>query len=183
MAYAGGEAAGAYTCPTYSDWPEPRGERWSHALARDGDSLRAGESMDGVEIDSATRVSYTHDATYDILPDSDTGTYFAGGVLIGSTLSHGAALVARSTAPPTRPSGQGTPSGVRHADGRQPTLLLPPRVRFTSSGLASASWPQRLAWPFLRAGRPLCGSLFPNDCPIYRRARRIDLPRTDLAGA
>lgn len=61
--------------------------------------LHSGDSMDGVAVDSATLVPYTHDATYDILPDSDTGTYFAGGVLIGSTLSRGVALVAAPTSP------------------------------------------------------------------------------------
>jgi hypothetical protein len=49
-------------------------------------SLRAGDTLDGVPITSVRIVPYRHDATYDILPASDTGTYFAGGVLIGSTL-------------------------------------------------------------------------------------------------
>ena len=31
-------------------------------------------------------VPYAHDFTYDILPASDSGTYFAGGALVGSTL-------------------------------------------------------------------------------------------------
>ena len=35
---------------------------------------------------SAEMVPYTHDRTYDILPASDSGTYVAGGALIGSTL-------------------------------------------------------------------------------------------------
>jgi hypothetical protein len=35
---------------------------------------------------SAELVSYQHDATYDVLPASSTGTYFAAGALIGSTL-------------------------------------------------------------------------------------------------
>lgn len=65
--------------------------------------LHSGESMDGVAIDSATVVPYTHDATYDILPGSDTGTYFAGGVLIGSTLFQGAALVTSPTSPMSSP--------------------------------------------------------------------------------
>jgi hypothetical protein len=42
--------------------------------------------MGGREVASIRVVPYGHDATYDILPDSDTGTYFAGGALIGSTL-------------------------------------------------------------------------------------------------
>jgi hypothetical protein len=49
--------------------------------------LRAGDWMGGVEVASTNIVAYAHDATYDILPDSDTGTYFAGGALIGSTLA------------------------------------------------------------------------------------------------
>jgi len=35
---------------------------------------------------SAEIVPYTYDATFDILPASSTGTYFAAGALIGSTL-------------------------------------------------------------------------------------------------
>jgi len=34
-------------------------------------------------------VGYAEPFTYDILPESDSGMYFAGGVLIGSTLSSG----------------------------------------------------------------------------------------------
>jgi hypothetical protein len=49
--------------------------------------LQAGDWLGGGEVTSAAVVPYAHDATYDILPDSDTGTYFAGGALIGSTLA------------------------------------------------------------------------------------------------
>ncbi len=49
--------------------------------------LRAGDWMGGREVASAKVVPYEYDATYDVLPDSDTGTYFAGGALIGSTLA------------------------------------------------------------------------------------------------
>lgn len=49
--------------------------------------LRAGDWLGGAEVVSAAIVPYAHDATYDILPGSDTGTYFAGGALIGSTLA------------------------------------------------------------------------------------------------
>lgn len=38
------------------------------------------------EVVSARLVPYSYDATYDILPDSSTETYFAAGALIGSTL-------------------------------------------------------------------------------------------------
>lgn len=37
---------------------------------------------------SAELVPYEHEATYDILPASSTGTYFAAGALVGSTLFH-----------------------------------------------------------------------------------------------
>lgn len=65
--------------------------------------LVAGDSLDGVSVVSAGLVPYTHEATYDILPDSDTGTYFAGGVLIGSTLVRRAGLVVKPTTPVSSP--------------------------------------------------------------------------------
>ena len=49
---------------------------------------RAGDLVDGVRVIGARLVDYDQPFTYDILPDSDSGTYFAGGTLIGSTLSH-----------------------------------------------------------------------------------------------
>jgi len=52
-------------------------------------SLAAGDRIDGVRISSAALVPYRHSHTYDILPASDTGTYYAGGVLIASTMSSG----------------------------------------------------------------------------------------------
>lgn len=61
--------------------------------------LGSGDQLDGVRILSATTIPYSHDATYDILPDSDTGAYFAGGVLIGSTLGSNAARVDHATKP------------------------------------------------------------------------------------
>jgi hypothetical protein len=48
--------------------------------------LTAGAELDGVRVVSAELVPYEHSHTYDILPASDTATYYAGGVLIGSTL-------------------------------------------------------------------------------------------------
>lgn len=48
--------------------------------------LRSGGRLGEIEIKSATVVPYQHPFTYDILPASDSGTYFAGGALIGSTL-------------------------------------------------------------------------------------------------
>jgi len=49
--------------------------------------LHAGSSLGGVDVVSVQRVPYAHPYTYDILPDSDTGTYFAAGALIGSTMA------------------------------------------------------------------------------------------------
>lgn len=54
--------------------------------------LSKGDALDGVALQSVRRVPYTEAYTYDILPDSDSGMYFAGGVLIGSTLGTPAAL-------------------------------------------------------------------------------------------
>ena len=48
--------------------------------------LAAGEMLDGTLIVDVQRVAYEHPFTYDILPASDTGAYFAAGVAIGSTL-------------------------------------------------------------------------------------------------
>lgn len=49
--------------------------------------LTAGDRLDGVPVVSARVVSYGGSFTHDILPDSDSGTYVAGGVLIGSALA------------------------------------------------------------------------------------------------
>jgi hypothetical protein len=57
------------------------------ADGRDFGGLAAGDLLDGAEVLDAEVVSYEEPFTYDILPDSETGTYVAGGVLIGSTLS------------------------------------------------------------------------------------------------
>src|SRR6478736_1529267 len=49
--------------------------------------LLAGSKLDTAHsVLSAELVPYTYDATFDILPASSTGTYFAAGALIGSTL-------------------------------------------------------------------------------------------------
>jgi hypothetical protein len=49
--------------------------------------LARGDLLDGVPIAEASRVAYHQPFTYDILPDSDSGAYFAASVLIGSTLA------------------------------------------------------------------------------------------------
>jgi len=49
--------------------------------------LVSGDRLDGVTILDARLVPYREPFTYDILPDSDSGAYVAGGVLIGSSLA------------------------------------------------------------------------------------------------
>jgi hypothetical protein len=46
-----------------------------------GDSVDASRRVVSVE-----RIPYEHDRTYDVLPASDTGAYFAAGALMGTTL-------------------------------------------------------------------------------------------------
>ncbi len=48
--------------------------------------LRVGDRYDNSEIVSAELVPYGDSYTYDLLPDSDTGYYWANGILLGSTL-------------------------------------------------------------------------------------------------
>ena len=48
--------------------------------------LRAGDYIGGVRIVATEPIPYNAKATYDILPDSDTATYFAGGAHLGSTM-------------------------------------------------------------------------------------------------
>ena len=49
-------------------------------------SLVAGDSLGEQRVTEVRDVAYPHARTHDILPASDTGTYVAGGALIGSTL-------------------------------------------------------------------------------------------------
>ena len=56
------------------------------ADGRTFEELRVGDKLGDTEIVSVQVVPYAHDYTYDILPASESGVYFAGGVPIGSTL-------------------------------------------------------------------------------------------------
>jgi hypothetical protein len=56
------------------------------ADGRDFGMLYAHGEIDGVTIQRAALEAYTEPFTYDILPSSSTGVYFAAGVAIGSTL-------------------------------------------------------------------------------------------------
>jgi hypothetical protein len=48
--------------------------------------LRAGRTFDGSTVVSVRRIPYSGGFTFDLLPSGPTGTYFANGVLLGSTL-------------------------------------------------------------------------------------------------
>jgi len=49
--------------------------------------LHAGDVLDHVRVTAAELIPYAHPFTYDILPASETHTYYAGGALIGTTLA------------------------------------------------------------------------------------------------
>jgi hypothetical protein len=49
--------------------------------------LSAGDAIEGVGVVEAALVPYRRDRTYDILPASDTGTYFVGDARIDSTIA------------------------------------------------------------------------------------------------
>jgi hypothetical protein len=50
-------------------------------------ALKVGATLDGAVIDFVETIPYSHSYTYDILPASTSGDYFAGGLRIGSTLT------------------------------------------------------------------------------------------------
>jgi hypothetical protein len=49
--------------------------------------LHMGGHLGGIQITKLEVIPYGYNFTYDILPASDSGTYFAGGALVGSTLA------------------------------------------------------------------------------------------------
>ena len=51
------------------------------------EDLAAGDRLNGASVESVERVLYTGGHTFDLLPDGETGHYWANGILIGSTLS------------------------------------------------------------------------------------------------
>lgn len=53
------------------------------------DALSTGQRLGAAEIISLETVPYDESFTYDILPASDTGTYFVGDAWVGSTLHDG----------------------------------------------------------------------------------------------
>jgi hypothetical protein len=50
-------------------------------------TLKAGDRLDGATVLSATSEPHDGGSTFDLLPDSPTGAYFADGIPLGSTLS------------------------------------------------------------------------------------------------
>jgi hypothetical protein len=51
-------------------------------------SLASGDEVDGSTITLWELVPYSGSRTYDLLPAGPTGTYWANGILLSSTLSH-----------------------------------------------------------------------------------------------
>ncbi len=49
-------------------------------------ALKPGETLGDTQIQALAVVPYTGSFTYDVLPDSDTGTYFVHGLWLGSTM-------------------------------------------------------------------------------------------------
>lgn len=83
----------------------PAGHRMVHVILADGrellaspghptadgrplGSLAVGDVLDGGAIVSWELVPYGHDRTYDLLPAGPTGSYWANGILLSSTLVH-----------------------------------------------------------------------------------------------
>lgn len=60
--------------------------------------LTVGDQLDGIAVTEVRLVPFEHSHTVDILPDSDTGMYYAGGVLIGSTIAGAGAGISASGA-------------------------------------------------------------------------------------
>jgi hypothetical protein len=58
------------------------------ADGRTAGSLQKGDALNNSIITKADLVLYDEPYTYDILPDSDTGMYFANGILLQSTLKN-----------------------------------------------------------------------------------------------
>lgn len=56
------------------------------ALGKDLALLKKGDFLDGSLVINTKLLPYHHQYTYDILPEGETGSYFANNILIGSTL-------------------------------------------------------------------------------------------------
>jgi hypothetical protein len=49
-------------------------------------SIAVGDRVDGAVVTGAGRTPYRSDTTFDLLPSGPTGTYWADGIPLGSTL-------------------------------------------------------------------------------------------------
>ena len=56
-------------------------------FGRQAGDLRTGDLLDGSTVSSADLVPYGGNQTFDLLPSGPTGGYWAGGILVGSSLS------------------------------------------------------------------------------------------------
>lgn len=56
------------------------------ADGRTAGAVAAGDPLDGATVTGAELAAYAHQRTYDLLPAGPTGTYWANGILMGSTL-------------------------------------------------------------------------------------------------
>jgi hypothetical protein len=74
------ELADGRTVDVSPGHPDPSGRRVGE--------LAPGDAFDGTTIAVATLISYTGGSTFDLLPASETGVYWANGIPLGSTL-HG----------------------------------------------------------------------------------------------
>lgn len=78
-------------------------------------ALMRGDRLDGSRVVAAVLVSYSGAATFDLLPSGPTGTYFANGVLLGSSLSERGGSRFKRNYSAASTSGAGRRSGT---DGR-----------------------------------------------------------------
>ena len=85
--------------------PVPQSHQMAHLLLSDGrqvwaspnhptasgqllGALQSGDVYDGATVEVVALIPYWDTATYDILPDSDTGFYYADEILLGNTLTN-----------------------------------------------------------------------------------------------
>jgi hypothetical protein len=110
--------------------------------------LRTGDELGGKQISDVRIVPYEFERTYDILPASDTGTYFAGGALIGSTLGGSANEAAKraDSRREGRTNLQNHLQGFRPLDGRSCSAARKPAAllgRLVAQALCVATGARR----------------------------------------
>ncbi len=68
------------------------------ADGREAGDLSVGDMLDGALVVTAEKVQYDAGHTYDLLPSGETGSYFANGIPMGSTLSPDSGFFVRKAA-------------------------------------------------------------------------------------